>query len=144
MSFQRAILILSVLFCSCLPTFAADSQKSIPKQVAFNINFLEMDRDAYIFLHSLELMKNGNSRDVQNYMEYMLDAIVCAAWDKQEEMHEGQKKRAMEALRGIKEYRAKNPRGSSMAVDTQQFYKYNEPYTASYSQRADEILAKLE
>jgi hypothetical protein len=59
-------------------------------------------------------------------------------------MHEGQKKRAMEALRGIKEYRAKNPRGSSMAVDTQQFYKYNEPYTASYSQRADEILAKLE
>ena len=80
-----------------------------------------MDRDAYVFLHSLALLNDGKNRDVQNFMEYMLDAIVCAAWDKQDEMNQGQKKRAMETLKQIKEYRAQNPRSGGTIVDTQEF-----------------------
>jgi hypothetical protein len=103
-----------------------------------------MERDASMFLHSLVLMKAGNGVDVQNFMEHKIDEIVCAAWEQQEKMTPGQKKRVMTFLQEIKAYRAKHPRVAGTVVDPEQFSKYFMPFDASYAQRADTILASLQ
>jgi hypothetical protein len=144
MLLQRAIVIASVLLLSSLPALAASGQDNLQKQTKINNNVLYMDRDAAMFLHSLVLMKAGDGMGVQNFMEYKLDEIVCAAWEQLDELNPGQKKWTMEFLQEIKAYRAKNPRDGGTIVDPQKFYKNFEPYSASFSQRADEILAKLE
>lgn len=144
MLIQKAIVIASILLLSSLPTFASSGQDDLKKQTQLSSNVLYMDRDAATFLHSLVLMKNGNSMGVQNFMEYKLDEIVCAAWQQLEEMNPGQKKRTMAFLHEIKAYRAENPRAAGTVVDPEQFSKYFMPFDPGCAQRADAILAGLQ
>jgi hypothetical protein len=144
MSLHKTIIVASFLLIVSLPAFAASSQEAAQDQKTFNHNVLSMDRDASVFLHSLALLKAENGKDVQNFMEYKLDEIVCAAWEMQEKMNPSQKKQTMAFLQEIKAYRAKNPRVAGMTVDPQKFSEYYEPFNSSYAQRADEILAGLQ
>jgi hypothetical protein len=144
MLLQKAIVIASVLLISSLPAFAASEQDDLRKQAQLNGNVLYMERDASMFLHSLVLMKAGDGMDVQNFMEHKIDEIVCAAWEQQDKMTPGQKKRVMAFLQEIKAYRAKNPRVAGTVVDPEKFSKYFMPFDATAAQRADATLAGLQ
>lgn len=143
MTFQKIIVFVSVFLCTSLPVFAADSRSDTIHQVKFNLGVLDMRHDASVFLHSLALIRDNDSEEVLNFLEYKLDIIVCEASEMRAGMNPTQEKWTKEFLRQIKEYRQKNPRAVGMVIDPQKFSKDYEPFNASYAQRADEILASL-
>jgi hypothetical protein len=131
----------------CGSCFSADGEITFTKEALrernLNINFLTMDRDSSVFLHSLSLLNSGNSQDVANYMEYQLDEIIIAAWTFKDEFTEKRQMQTIDFLRQIKVYRELHPRDPSTQIDPTEFSKYFGEFDPSYAERADNILESI-
>jgi len=146
MKVLRVVVAVCCLLIMSNPSYSA-GKESYTKQefekIRFTQQVLILDRDSSVFLHSLNLIKSGNSHELEKFMEYQLDEIIIAAWKFKKEMSPKQEKRTMDFLQEIKEYRTKYPRDKTMKVDPTKFTNFFGPFDDSYAERADKILDNI-
>lgn len=145
--YMKILLAVCVILVIGNPCFSADKNISFTKdefrKMKLNKDVLTMDRDSSVFLHSLALLKSGNSHEVEKFMEYQLDEIIIAAWKFKKEMNEKQQGKIMNFLHSIKSYRQEHPRNPNRKVDPTVFSQYFVEFDESYAERADKILDGL-
>ncbi len=96
-----------------------------------------------MFLYTLSQLNENNEDQIRNFMEYMLDAIVCESWQNKDKLDSKQLERSMKALHSIKAYRLQNPRAEAVQVEVEDVSELFPQFDATYAERSKKILAEL-
>jgi len=148
MTNAKALAVFFFLVAFASPCYSSEETITLTKeqyrQLQFNQNFFLMARDGSVFLHSLVLLKSGNSQEVENFMDYQLDEIIIAAWKFKGELSEKQQEKIDKFLHDIKAYRQQHPRDQDTQVDPTLFSEYYIEFDKTYAERADKILESIE
>lgn len=148
---KKIIIFLALSLFTLNPYCSADSEKNFSgedvKQFMTNSAFSFMDKDTISSLYVLAKLDNVDVNSVIEMQEIQLDIIVCSAWEVKEKLNEPSRKRNMDLLRKIREYRQKKPRKPETTISQEQLKKLFPGAIESgidYTERAKTILAELQ
>ena len=146
MTVIKQVVVVAFILLACGTSWGETDKKFSAKQVkdlTRNHTVLTVQKDADMFLYTLNRLNENNEYQVRAFMEYMLDAIVCESWQHKDSLNSHQLEQTMKVFEAIKEYRLQNPRTEEAQVKVEDVSALFPQFDATYADRSRKILAEL-